>query len=540
MSVRYQRSRCRWSLLAMGLGGWLTWAGIRAEEPARAAESAGPGTSVREDESGMKISLREALLLAMHKNLRIRAAQLTPQILEDDVQQERSKFDTVLSTDVDGARARAQTASQLAGAAMSKTDTVDFGVSATRKLLTGTEVTTEWQNTREGSNSIYAALDPAYTSNLGVSLTQPLLKGRGRGPNEGAIRIAENARQVSLFEYRRVALNTCALTEKLYWDLAFALENLGVQQFSLRQAQQLLRDNQRKAEAGAATQNDVIQAEAEVAEREEAIILAERQILTVEDRLKTVTNLIENQDLWDQRLLPVSEPGTAPPSLDPVKAVEQAFAFRPDYLAARTALESRQIAVVVARNGRYPELDLTASFSLNGVRGNFGNAVDSVASTEFYNWGVGLSMELPFGLRSGRSLLKRRRLEKAQALLRFKDLGNQVVAEVRDAWRNVETAQKMIRTAEVSQRLQEAKLSSGQELFRVGRSTTNVILEFQLDLVRAKSNYLRAVLELRKALVDLERAKGTLLRSRDLAPVQPSSAIPKEPASGDPEGKDGP
>jgi len=538
MSVRYQRPFCAGSLLAVGLVVWLTLTGARAEEPA--VEAAGGGGAAREDKNVREITLGEALLLAMRRNLQVRAAQLTPQILEDDVQQERSRFDTVVSTIVDGARTREETASQLEGAAMSKTDTLDFGISATRKLLTGTEVTTEWQNAREGTNSVFAELDPAYSSDLGFSLAQPLLNGRGRKSNEGPIRIAENTRRIAVLDYRQVALDTCALTEKLYWDLTFARANLDVRQFSLRQAQQLLRDNQRKAAAGAATQNDVVQAEAEVAEREEAIILAERQIRTVEDRLKTVTNLIEDPSLWDQPLLPVSEPRTDPPSPDPVRAVEQAFAFRPDYLAARTDLESRQIAIVVARNGRYPELDLTASFGLNGVQGNFGNAIDSVGSTEFYNWGVGLSMELPYGLRSGRSLFKRRKLEKAQALLRFKDLGNQVVVEVRGALRNVDTAQKMIRTAAVSQRLQEAKLSSGQELFRVGRSTTNDILEFQLDLARAKSNYLRAVLGLRKALVDLERAKGTLLRSRDLAPVRPSSAIPKEPTSGDPKGGDGP
>ena len=476
----------------------------------------------------MELSLRQSLLLAVEKNLQIRAASLTPKIYEDDIEQAVSEFDTVVTTDVAGQKKREQTASQLAGAAMSETNTVDFGISATRKLRTGTAITTAFENSRQGNNSTFVQLDPAYQSNVGVSLSQPLLRGRGRKINEGPIDQARNRRQMGVLELRDTALGVAAQTERAYWNLVFAVEDLDVQRFSLQQAQQLLKDNQEKVAAGTATRNDVIQAEAEVAGREESIILSERLVLEVEDRLKTITNIIEDPAVWDRRLKPTTRPKLDDPDPEAGAALEEAFSNRPDYLSAKVDLDNREIAIVLARNGRYPELDLTASFSLNGVTGNFGNTVDSLVSTDFYGWGAGVSLTLPVGLRSGRSLWKRRNAERAQALLLFKELGNSVVAEVRAALRNVATARKRIQTAETSRRLQEAKLASGLELFRVGRATTNDTLEFQLDVARSKSNYLEAVLEFRKAMVDLEAAKGTLLSTRGLAAsrAEPSTITP--------------
>ena len=296
--------------------------------------------------------------------------------------------------------------------------------------------------------------------------------------------------------------------------LAFARENFRVQGLTLRQAQQLEQLVEERVRLGLLTRNDLTQAKAGVASREETVILAEQAIRDTEDALKSLTDMLSDESLWETEIVPRSRAPLTPAVVDAAQCLEQAFANRPEYLGMKLDLANRDISLVLAENAQYPQLDLSAAFSINGVTGSFGNTIDSLVSTDFYEWNVGVSLELPLGLRSARSTLKRRRAEKAQALLRFKKLEQDLLREIRIAARQVTTAQKRIRTTEVARSLQKDKLESEQERLKEGKSTAQEVLDFQVDLALAEVNYLRSVLDYRKSLVDLELAKGTLLESR--------------------------
>ena len=69
-----------------------------------------------------------------------------------------------------------------------------------------------------------------------------------------------------------------------YYDLVYAIGNLDVQRQSLELAQQSLKDNRARVEIGTMAPLDIVQAEAEVATREEAVILAEAAIERQQDR----------------------------------------------------------------------------------------------------------------------------------------------------------------------------------------------------------------------------------------------------------------
>lgn len=463
----------------------------------------------------INISLRQALLLAIRQNLDIKAARLEPKILEDDIVQASSAFDTVLTAESSGGRLKKQPATDLDGAAVLKSDTANLNLGAKKKLKTGTVIGSDFTNNRLVTNSRFVTVDSIFTSKLIFLLTQPLLRGRGSLVTQGPLILARNNYSISLFDFKKTTIDTVASTEKIYWDLVFSVDNLKVQEFALRQAQQLLEDTRERVRLGNRTPNDVVQAEAEVASREEDIILAEQQVRDAEDQLKAITNLLNMEKFWESPIVPLDRPTLNPIEVNQVETFDTAFANRTDYQSAKLDLENRNIDIVLAKNARYPKLDLTAALGLNGVRPNYGNTFDSLVSTEFLDWTIGLSLEVPFGFRAEKSRLERRLAEKAQALLNFKALERDIILELRSAIRQVVATQKRIKTTELALKLQRAKLEAEQELLKAGRSTTHDVLEFQLDLTRAQSNALLAVLEHQKARVELEQAKGTLLASRN-------------------------
>ena len=96
---------------------------------------------------------------------------------------------------------------------------------------------------------------------------------------------------------------TIALTERnvksAYWDYKYALASLDVARQSLELAHESLRNTRTRVEIGTLAPIDVIEAEAEVAQREEAVILAEASIGQTEDRLRSLVFDPEHARLLD-------------------------------------------------------------------------------------------------------------------------------------------------------------------------------------------------------------------------------------------------
>src|SRR5204863_9093232 len=73
-----------------------------------------------------------------------------------------------------------------------------------------------------------------------------------------------------------------------YWDLSYAINNRKAQQDSLALSQQSLKDNQKRVEIGTMAPIDIVQAQAEVANNESTVILAEAAIKNAQDALRAL------------------------------------------------------------------------------------------------------------------------------------------------------------------------------------------------------------------------------------------------------------
>ena len=89
-----------------------------------------------------------------------------------------------------------------------------------------------------------------------------------------------------------------------FYDLMYAIGNLDVQRQSLELAQQSLKDNRARVEIGTMAPLDIVQAEAEVATREEAVILAEAAIERQQDQVRALVFNPTSPDFWTARIEP--------------------------------------------------------------------------------------------------------------------------------------------------------------------------------------------------------------------------------------------
>jgi len=314
---------------------------------------------------------------------------------------------------------------------------------------------------------------------------------------------------------------------RAYWDLAYAIAFLQVQQQSLELAQESLRNTRSRVEIGTVPPIDIVEAESEVATRQEAVIVAEAQIATSEDTLRALIFNPSTPDFWTIHIEPTELPNFQVSKVDVDAAVRNALDHRTDLISSKKSLEVSDINIRYLRNQTLPDVTGNFNYGLQGLGGTqlqrglgpfgpgtgdvigqsqrgFGNVVGDLFHNTYPSWTASLNISYPIGMSQAEASLARVRLQRNQTETQIKNQELQVVTQVRQAARQVQTNQQRVQTTQVSRQLAERRLEAEQRKFTAGTSTSFVVFQAQRDLAQARNNELRAILDYARSAVDLE------------------------------------
>ena len=253
-------------------------------------------------DTGVKsLPLRECVERALANNIEIRAERINPDIQTWGITGAQGVYDPVLSG---GISYQDTTIPQDPGVSSVKEQTLQPALGLGGKLPTGAAYDFTANDTRLSGNIVTNFL---YTGQAGVSVSQPLLKNFGLGINSANIRIARKSKAIAVQNFAQLVMTKIGAVSAAYYELVFAIENHKAKVEDLNQAKQLLDEDRRRVQVGVLTPLDVTQAEAGVAEREQAVILAAR---TIKDNENVLKRLIcrEVSEFRGLSLLPVDYP----------------------------------------------------------------------------------------------------------------------------------------------------------------------------------------------------------------------------------------
>ena len=228
------------------------------------------------------------------------------------------------------------------------------------------------------------------------------------------------------------------------------------------------------------------------------------------------------KELWDSgneispfdniMVIPTTEPDTElfEPQRD--ESLGLAFANRAEYRQTKLLLRNQKIALEVASNELLPTLDATGSWSQLGLDGAFGSSLSSLNSGKFYNWSVGVTMEIPIFYRGGIATYRIAQSELAKTRHELHRTENTIVMEVDRAIRNVRFAHRAVQNLATQVELQEELLQAEETKVRVGSSITYAVTQIQNDLIDIMAQELRAQTDYENVKAEYERSVGTVLR----------------------------
>jgi outer membrane protein TolC len=420
------------------------------------------------------------------------------------------------------------------GLATLNTHTTTEDLVYTQGFHTGTSLTATFNNVRGSTSASNAFFSPFVQSNFIFTASQQLLNGFGLAANEHFIRIARLNKNIADQSLIQQVITSITAVSNAYWELVFARGNVDVAKEEIALAEKTYSDNKKQVDVGTLAPLEIVQAEAQLATAQQALIVAQTTVL--QDQI-TLLNLISKDPtsplLRSVEIIPTDTADAAPPEVEklPIEdLIKEAVMKRPDVLQAGLQIKGDDINVKATKNALLPVLTLSGEYATEGLAGNqqkctpvppattcpliisgLPTALNQEFTGRFPEYNAQLSLTVPIRNRAAQANNIIATLNARSDEANYRQIVNNATSDVRDAQITLEQARITLAAASKTRDLDQQTLDAEQKKFQVGASTLFNIVSDQNTLAAAKSAEVRARVNLAEGKVNFDRAMARTL-----------------------------
>ena len=271
---------------------------------------------------------------------------------------------------------------------------------------------------------------------------------------------------------------------------------------SLERTRQLLERNRLLIASGRMAAVEIVQVEADVANREYEY---QATMNSIDSARLSLLMLLDMDKHTRIRPIPESEPRQVMPDLE--VSTRLALANRPSYGQTSANLKIAQIYLRQAENNMLWDLSLDASYNHNRSDERL-----SQYATDTDAWRAGLKLSVPiYGDLTRQQRLTQARIDVKKAQLELAEQRANIEIEIQDMIREVASTWRQFELAGRALELSEQKLAIEEEKLNAGLSNNFQMVTFQNDLLDAQNQQIAASIAYSNALTALDQAIGTTL-----------------------------
>ena len=510
------------------------------------------------------LALGEAITMALQNNKDIEVARDNVKIAEYDLLTVRGAYDPKFSAQSYYEKIKTPAASFLSGAT-GAVENADFTATSRLEGLTpkgGGNYRLDFSAVRATTNNTFTALNPQYPTALTFNFTQPLMRGFRIDWPRRQIEVAKKTLSLTDAQFRQRAIEVITSVQRSYWDLVFALRNLQIQRNSVQDARTQLEHNRRLVAEGQLAPIDIVAAETQLANFEQAEFTALEDVTRAENNLKNLVAEDQRSPLWSVSVVPTDDVDLTPPQIALSDAMKAATENRQELKQSDLAREINLLDQKLYRDQTKPQIDLVGTYGVVGnagtltsaispftlttnqlvtrvnqlsalaglpalpptlstsipanLIGGYGQSFSNLASNQFNNFRAGVSISFPLRNRTAEGQLGHALVEGKRIATQREQLEQLIQVEVRNALQSLTTAEARVRSAAVARADAEQQYESEKRKLDAGQSTVFLVLERQTALAAARGNELRAQTDLNKAIAELQRATGNSLTANNV------------------------
>ncbi len=476
---------------------------------------------------GAQLSIADVRQKALQNNLNLQVAKIDPTIAAQSLREEQAKFDQVIfayakygqkdlpamagdkvilksdNTALDGELVKLNPAEQ-----NKEFWELESGIKV--PLRTGGTVTLSAP--LENYQSKGSLPSDQYRSALRFSFSQPLLRNAGRQVNEASIRIAALDQESAQLRTRLQSIRIVTMVDKAYWDLYEAWAALDVRRNQYEYASQNLAMVKRRVQEGLTAAIEINRAEIGVADRMEALIIAETNLKLAQRQLQFLLNDLPESGASSAPWVPSSTPNLVKFEFDRDKLLKDALDSRIELLEQELRLSADQLQIDYLQNQTLPLFTLDYQYgALSSSANRFGDIGQDLFNGQYNDWSIGLKFEMPVSNEARKAKLDKAIAQRMQRLTNKTLQTLTVKREIHDALDKVDQNWQRILAARQQVMIAGYNYEAELKQFNEGLRTMTEVLETLTRLGEAQLKEIRAINDYQIGLIDLTFATGTVL-----------------------------
>lgn len=390
---------------------------------------------------------------------------------------------SIAQYELDSARASYNAARQSRGISISASHTTQRG-GYDDNIVKKTDATGAW------TGEYWKGIGNSHSNGLTASL--PIFTG---GKLKGTIKQAKANYQYNQVGVQRTYNEMRSTVTDGYFTMLQADNMQKLSAESVARLEDHLKNVQAQYDVGVVAKVDVLRSQVELANAKQTLIQAENSYQVAEANMNKIVGLPMDTNLKLDNLLVYN---AYDQNMDDCLAY--AAEHRPELMQAQYNVDAAKGALMVARSGHMPQVAASASQSWSDT---------NWPGDEKSNWGVGVNVSMNV-FDTGVTLSK---IHGAEADLKkaeetYRDTVNAVNLDVRSNYLGLREAEKRISTTKLAVEQADEDYRIAQLRYMSGVGTNTDVLDAQVALTQAKTNYTQALYDYNTSKTALETSIG--------------------------------
>jgi len=362
-----------------------------------------------------------------------------------------------------------------------------------------------------------------YNPTLTLTVVQPLIKGFGREVVQKALNDALDSETSNILTMKDTIVQQVKTVITDYLTVIKNQESVNIDNLALKNYQTTAKNTQALIDAGQSPAQDIIQAQTSIAS----------QKTTLQSDINTLNT--SKNTLFNDLGLPNDANIVLPTKIDYDSAITQltgnqslpsqqnaqtlALASNLSYHTQTIALKSLQRALLVARDNRRWQLDLTTTLARGGGSSTDSRdqGIESILNGRNHNETMGLALSIPINDVSSQSDLLNAKIALDQAIIALEEQKIKAESNVINSRNNLISSQKQLQYARQTLALQQKTVNISNIKYAAGLISSFQLLTEQNSLVTDQQTLSNSIIAYITSLVDFNYQTGVSLERWGLA-----------------------
>lgn len=440
------------------------------------------------------------------ENSELRNALLEKSIAQEEKREILGDFDPTLSLSILN-RDSEQPSSNLIDGSHAKR--FDYNLSLSKKFITGTRFSLDFDNYRYWTDSTYETLNPSYKSSLGIGFSQSLFENIFGLRDRLEIKSSQKTIEINALKHLHELNQVVHDASVKYFELLLLHKKKKILYAHLHLNEKLLKMNRERFKTGLATNEEVIETRSYIVDNYNEITKTNDLINGIEKELFTMMNL--SMTLNEKARIIPDDMLTVPDDI-PEVPVDEYFLYieRSDIQAKETELKQIELEIKQYHNEQLPDLDLTGSIAKNGIGATYPDDLEYLKDENRISWKIGLDFTLPLGIRAGKGRLNQKLYKREQIINELEALKKQTLIEYHSLIRSLRFVKEQLKLSEKQIELTRRTMKYEKHLFKIGKATNLDLLNIQKKYHAAQMEKLDIIWKYNVIIFDYYRNKGTI------------------------------